>query len=267
MKRKLTVAVVCLLVGGVGIVGAEQHAESGGGSSEVVLSLGEQVSVSVSAQGTEVRSAVEDEAFEIALGENRTRAVNERVSELGERVGSLREDKREVERERENGNISEGRYRVKLARLEVKSGAVNESAGRVLDKVNETGLDSAAENGVNVESIRRLKQNASELAGPEVAEIARNIAGNAPERAGPPEGVGPASGNGEGEETEDRGAGPPEGVGPQNDEKVTDRPETEDDDADGDSNVSEEGGDGEAEGDEEATRRGGERGGRSRERF
>ncbi|MDY6779809.1 MAG: hypothetical protein SV760_04545, partial [Halobacteria archaeon] len=60
----------------------------------------------------------------------------------------------------------------------------------VLNKTNATGLDRAALNGVNVTAIRMLKQKASNLTGPQVAAIARSIAGPpAGVPAGPPQGV------------------------------------------------------------------------------
>jgi hypothetical protein len=217
MNKIAVVAVGVAVLLGVG-VGAAQDGNVAGDNAEanVSLSFGEEISVLVSAQQTEVRNTVENDAFDIAFERNGTQAVQERAEELKERLESIEETKKELERQREEGEISEGRYRAKMAKLNFEAESVNSSANVTLEKA--VGLERAGEQGVNVDRIRRLKQNASSMTGPEVAEIARGIAGRpgqAPERRGPPEDVG---GNG-------RDAGRPDDVPGPSDGNMTDSDE------------------------------------------
>jgi hypothetical protein len=189
MRRTVTILVCIGAVLALGTVGAQDDGveanRTGSG-----LALGEEISVIISAQGAGVRDTVERGAFEIEFERRGVAAVDERVRELEERLERVRERKEEIRSERDRGNISERRYRAKMTQLSLDSESVNRSADMVLEKA--TGLERAGEQGVNVENIRRLKANASNLTGREVSEIARGI-------AGPPEGVG------------DR-RGPPDGV-------------------------------------------------------
>jgi hypothetical protein len=192
MNKMAVVAVGVAVLLGVG-VGAAQDGNMAGDNAEanVSLSFGEEISVLVSAQQTEVRNTVENDAFDIAFERNGTQAVQERAEELEERLERVEGRKQELERQREEGEISEGRYRAKMAKLNFEAESVNSSANVTLEKA--VGLERAGEQGVNVDRIRRLKQNASGMTGPEVAEIARGIAGRpgqAPEPRGPPEDVG-----------------------------------------------------------------------------
>jgi hypothetical protein len=191
MNKIAVAAVGVVLLLSVGVVTAQEGNVTEDGEANVSLSFGEEISVLVSAQQTEVRNTVENEAFEIAFERDGAPAVEKRAQALGERLNGVEERKQELERAREEGNISEGRYRAKMAKLSFDAEAVNSSADAVLEKAE--GLERAGERGVNVENIRRLKQKASNMTGQEVARIARGIAGRAgmaPAGAGPPEDVG-----------------------------------------------------------------------------
>ncbi|MFP4175042.1 MAG: hypothetical protein ACLFSW_04610 [Halobacteriales archaeon] len=192
MNKIAVVAVGVAVLLGVGVATAQDGNVTGDNAeANVTLSFGEEISVLVSAQQTEVRNTVENDAFGIAFESNGTQAVGERAVALEDHLEQLEERKQELERQREAGEVSEGRYRAKMAKLSFEAEGVNSSANVTLEKAK--GLERAGEQGVNVEGIRRLKQNASNMTGPEVAEIARGIAGRpgeAPERAGPPEGFG-----------------------------------------------------------------------------
>jgi len=207
--NKISVAAVgIVLLLGVGVATAQEGNVTEDTESNVSLSFGEEISVLVSAQQSEVRNTVENGAFNISFEREGAPAIEERAQALEDRLKRVEERKQELEREREEGNISEGRYRAKMAKLNFDAEAVNRSADVTLEKAE--GLERAGERGVNVENIRRLKQNASNMTGQEVAEIARGIAGRAsmaPEGAGPPEGVGR---NTNGTTGPDRPRGPPE---------------------------------------------------------
>lgn len=192
MNKIAVVALGIAVLLGVGVAAAQEGNVTGDNAeANVSLSFGEEISILVSAQQTEVRNTVENDAFEIAFERNGTQAVEERTEALKNRLERVEERKQELERQRGQGEVSEGRYRAKMAKLNFEAESVNSSANVTLEKAE--GLERAGEQGVNVDQIRRLKQNASNMTGPEVAEIARGIAGRpgqAPESSGPPEDIG-----------------------------------------------------------------------------
>lgn len=185
MYKTAVVAVGVAVLLGAGVAAAQD-----GGEANATLSSGEEISVLVSAQQTEVRTTIENNAFEIAFERDGARAIENRAGALEDRLEDVEERKKELEREREEEEISEGRYRAKMAKLNFEAEAVSSSANLALEKAE--GLERAEERGINVERLRRLKRNASGMTGPEIAEIARGIGGSGErsENAEPPEGVG-----------------------------------------------------------------------------
>jgi len=112
-----------------------------------------------------------------------------------------------------------------MAKLSIEGESVNRSADHVLRR--------AEERGINVDNVTELKQNARNLTGPEVAEVARGIAGPPEERAVPPADVGPGVG---GERGPDGATGAPDnetgaetGAGDERDGETRDHDEEMDD--------------------------------------
>jgi len=191
------------------------------------LAPGAQLAAVVGVQRTEIGSEVESRAFGqrvAAANSDASRAtiVAGSLDDSRERLTELRDRLAELERDRENGTISEARYKARTAQLSARINAVEHH----LEQANETasGLPERVreEHGVNVSNIERLREEARNLSGPEVAAIAREVAGENPGRGmgGPPEDVvapgrsGDAPGRsdvGNGTETD---AGPGNGQGP-----------------------------------------------------
>ncbi len=181
----LVAVVVAILLGAAGVVAAQEpdgDVTAEEGEAEVELSFGEEISIAVAAQQNEVRNTVENEAFGIAFDRNPEEAVERRSEALRERLNRAEERRAELDERRERDEISERRYNANMAKLSVEGESVNRSADHVLRR--------AEERGVNVENITQLKENARDLTGPEVAEVARGIAGPPEDRAGPPAEVG-----------------------------------------------------------------------------
>ena len=158
-----------------GVVGT-QHAELEGDVSERAV-------------GLRVANAPDDDAA-AAVVESEIDGSETRLDELEARLATLNDA-------READEISEGRYRAEVARtvgeirsLERHLAATDRAAG-------ELPRSALEERDVDRESIRALQERASELDGPETADIARSVAG---EGVGGP--VGP-----------DRDPGPPSDAG------------------------------------------------------
>ena len=157
------------------------------------LGPGAQLAGVVAVQGTEVESEVDSRAFgqrvaAAATNDSKATVIATDVNDSRERIERLHERLAELERAHEAGNISEGRYRASAAQLTAEINAVdrrleqaNESASTLPERVREA-------NGINTSNIERLRTEARNLSGPEVAEIARGIAGDNAGR-----GMGPAA--------------------------------------------------------------------------
>ncbi|PSQ56389.1 hypothetical protein BRD18_08750 [Halobacteriales archaeon SW_7_71_33] len=180
------------------------------------VSPGQRLAGVVGVQGEEVGSEVSERRFAVrfeaaASNESRAAIVAEEVETLRDRLDRLRTQRDTLRAAVQNGSITPGEFRARTAVL-----AANISSTQRM--LNNSALAAASlpeerltENGLNVSRVERLRRNASELGGPEIAEIARDIAGPETGReAGPPEDRGPP----EGIPGNVSDAGPPEGVGP-----------------------------------------------------
>jgi hypothetical protein len=175
----LVVIVGTLVVPAAGVLAQEAGSEDG----DEEVAPGERLSGVVGVQAAEFEGEIERNAFRIGLeraDDNASKAsrIAEKLNESEQRLTELQERKAELEERRENGNISEGQYRARMARLATETETVRQQ----LDQSNATAAELPEEtleqNGVNATAIRTLSGNASELSGGEVSEIARSIAGD-----------------------------------------------------------------------------------------
>ncbi|WP_440988778.1 hypothetical protein [Haloarchaeobius baliensis] len=104
----------------------------------------------------------------------RTRLVEGRTTALEARLEALQEQRQRLQERRDE--MSRVAYRAQLASLTSRLAALGSA-------LNQTE-DAARETGVNTTQLDRIRQNASELTGPEIAEMARELGAG-----GPPEDV------------------------------------------------------------------------------
>ncbi|MFB6091984.1 MAG: hypothetical protein ABEK02_03115 [Haloquadratum sp.] len=156
--------------------------DSTNGSDGSPLAPGAKLAAVVAVQGTAIQSEVGARAFGqrvAAAATNRSKAavVATELNDSRERLETLRTRLSELRRAYEAGNVSEARYRVRMAQLNAEINALQ----RQLALVNETSASLPAPalraHGVNASEIDRLRTRARNLSGPEVAAIARGIAG------------------------------------------------------------------------------------------
>ncbi|PSQ58965.1 MAG: hypothetical protein BRD23_05535 [Halobacteriales archaeon SW_9_67_25] len=248
----LLVAVAAVPVVGMaatdGTVLADQHENStedgaetdAAGDANASVAPGERLSGVVGVQEAELDGEVEGRAFGIkvaqaATNESRADVVADQLRDVEQRLNETEQRRRELEKARENGSISEGKYRAEMAKLAAQTQTAKELTNRSENASEGMPAELLESKGINASAIQTLKDRAEQLTGPEVAEIARSIAGNAS-----PVGAGPSDrGPGDGGPPEDRGPGDgglPEDRGPgDGDEEDTDGEETPTpDDSDGD---------------------------------
>ncbi len=186
MKRT-TLLVAVLVVVGMIVVPATgalaQETETDDGNETAEMAPGERLGGVVGVQQAEFDGEIERNAFAIALDradDNATKAglIAEKLGQTETRLGELGERKADLQEKRENGTISEGQYRAQTAKMATEV----ETAKQQLNQSNATAAElpeeTLRENGVNATAIRTLMDDANELSGGEVAEIARSIAGD-----------------------------------------------------------------------------------------
>jgi len=116
--------------------------------------------------------------FNQSNASERARLVRDRAGSLERRLERLQRQNESVRERYENGSLPQPAYVAQQSRLSARIDALQTA-------INDTG-EAAVQAGVNDSRLERLRQNASELKGPEVAAIARGLGGGPPEDRGPP---------------------------------------------------------------------------------
>ncbi|MFB6308278.1 MAG: hypothetical protein ABEH35_03020 [Haloarculaceae archaeon] len=185
---------------------------------------GAQLAGVVSVQEAEIEGDVQQRTFGIKIAQAATanakaEVVGQQLGEIEQRLQNLSERKQELREARENGSMSEGEFRAKMARLHAETQTTKQLTNDTANVTEGLPEETLRENGINVTAIQTLKERASELSGPEVAKIARSIAGPnvgktaRPAQAGPPANVTDGE-RGPPENTTGGERGPPENQGP-----------------------------------------------------
>ena len=179
-------ALLAAPVVGMTVAGTSQAAqtdnETSGSNASDEVAPGERLSGVVGVQEAELEGEVDRRAFGIEVArtntdEARADVVADRLDRIEQRLTEIRERKAELDEARENGSMSEGEYRARVSEL----AAQGQTTKDLLDASNRTAGELPAEvleqRGIDASAIQTLKNSAAELTGPEVAEIARSIAG------------------------------------------------------------------------------------------
>ncbi|MXR21389.1 hypothetical protein [Halobacterium bonnevillei] len=170
-------------------------------------------------QGAEVEGEVEKRSFGLqvaAANSNASKAsvVARQSQTLEAQLTALQERKAELEAARENGTISESRFRGEMAGLAARVSTLQQLTNATAETARGLPAAALADRGVNASSLDRIRTSARNLSGPDVAAIARDIAGPPNVSVGPPaNGGGPPVGVPGGNNTT---TGPGAGVGPGN---------------------------------------------------
>jgi len=234
ISRVLTAFVVILLaavvtapIAGAVAVSADTPTETVTENASVV-EPGDRLQGVVGVQEAEVSGDIEERAFGLAFTEAETNdskaaVVESQVTSLEDRIERLENRTVEIRAARENGTIDESEYRARMAILATEAATARRLANETANATRRVPAEALAQRDVDPESVTSLGRRASNLSGPEVAGIARSIAGNGvgkrvagrnrPNVSGPLPGV-PGGGNGppgQGNETDRPGGGNAEG--------------------------------------------------------
>lgn len=230
MRRDAVLLSVALVLAAAAMVpiGTLAAAHDGQAGNETDVAPGERLSGVLDVGEAELDTEVDSRTFGIQIARASTQeaeaaVVGERLGDIEERLGALEERKDALQRARENGSMSEGAYRARIAELAARTTGLERLANEAARAAGEIPDDLLAERGIDASAIRTLETRAAALGGQDVADIARGIAGpsvgEAPGKAGPGD-------RGPGE------PGPGERPAMPDDDRRTDRNETEQADTD-----------------------------------
>jgi ferritin-like metal-binding protein YciE len=143
---------------------------------------GEQLSGVVGVQDAELEGEVQSRAYGSRIAnasgnDSRAAVVAEQLGDIEQHLTELEQRGQALDEARENGSMSEGQYRARIARLAAETQTVERLANQSNATVQDLPAKSLEAKGLNATAIKTLSERASELGGPEVAEIARSIAG------------------------------------------------------------------------------------------
>lgn len=183
MRRTSILVALMVVVGMVAIPAAGVVAQENGEQDADETSPGERLSGVVGVQQAEFDGEIERNAFTIALeraDDNATKAshIAEKLNETEARLSELDERKAQLDEQRANGEITEGKYRAQTAKMATEVETAKQQLNQSNATASELPEETLEENGVNVTAIETLTNNANELSGGKVAEIARSIAGD-----------------------------------------------------------------------------------------
>lgn len=183
MRRTASLIVALLVVvSAIAVAPATALAQDDTDDGGDEVAPGERLSGVLGVQEAEFEGEMDERTFGVkvagaASDDAKADVVGEQLDDVETRVDELEQRKAELAEQRENGEISEGEYQAKMSKVE----AERQTAQRLAERSNETAgelpADVLAEKGIDVDAIRTLRDRAANMTGPEVAEMARSIAG------------------------------------------------------------------------------------------
>lgn len=184
MTASRAVVLVALVVVGLALAPAgaalDGPTADGGDEEANETSMGAEVNAFMHSNTAGADDAVEAGMFaasyERADEDERAAVVSDRTSDLEAKLDALEAERAALE-ERE-GDLPPPAYDARMTRLAVEISALERALNDTETRAVESGVDPA--------EIRTIRGNAADLSGPEVAAVAKGIAGVEPPR-GPPE--------------------------------------------------------------------------------
>lgn len=176
----LAVGLVAMVPHGV-TTGQDDESNHAGESDETLP--GERLAGVVGVQGAELDGEVGSRAFGIAVAEAETDEARAGViaaqfDHNEQRLADVEARRAELREQRDAGEIDEGTYRARIAVTVAQAEATRQTTGQGADAAERLPEDLHEERGIDDAAVTNLQERASELTGPEVAEIAREIAGD-----------------------------------------------------------------------------------------
>lgn len=216
----VVVAVAALAVLAVPAMGVAPTTNGATQTENNATAPGEQLSGAINVQGAELDGELDQRAFGIRFSQapdnsSKAAVLADRLQTVDKRLTELEERKADLEARHDAGEITDGRFRAEMAKIATQIRLLSQATNQTEQATTAVPRAALEERGVNATAIQTLRNRASELSGPEVAAIARDIAGpNAGEIPGrgngPPRNETGAPGNSRGDGPPDNRSGPDE---------------------------------------------------------
>jgi len=214
----VVVAVAALAVLAVPAMGVASTADGPTQAENNATAPGEKLSGAINVQGAELDGEVDQRAFGIRFGQapdnsSKAAVLADRLQTVDERLTELEERKADLKARHDAGEITDGKFRAEMAKIATPIRLLSQATNQTQQAATAVPRAALEERGVNATAIQTLRDRASELSGPEVAAIARDIAGpNAGEIPGRGNGP-PRNETGAPDANNSRGGGPPDNRG------------------------------------------------------
>lgn len=180
----VALAVVAALLVTVPAVGMAVTDEDGQDEQAVnETAPGEQLSGVVGVGEAELQGEIDQRGFGIQISRaasdgERADRVAERLTDVENRLSNLEQRKSSLDQQRADNEISEGKYRAEIARLAAETETARGLANTSSQAAGQLPADVREQRNINVTAIQTLQDRANKLAGQDVAETARGIAGD-----------------------------------------------------------------------------------------
>ena len=179
----LVVALVAAMVVAPVAAATQEDTPTDTPAEDQAVQPGEQLSGVVGVQEAEIDGEVEERTFGVQVARadsnaSKARVVGEQADDVEARLAELEQRRAELREARDNGSISEGRYRAETAEVAARTATLGRLANDSEAVAEGLPEDVLAAQGVNVTAIRTLQDRAANLSGGEVAAVARSIAGD-----------------------------------------------------------------------------------------
>jgi len=203
VSRKVLILVVTLMMG-IALVGASPLVSAqevsgvetdDGEREETGISLGHKMSGVIAVSMTDFEGELERMEFEQEMAEadnesSQAGVVGDEVRESQEELAEIKEERSKVLEEFKAGEISQSEFATRMAVLEAEQENVVEKVDRAGSEADELPAEALESEGVDMGKVVELRENASEMSGPEVAALATSLGGaDQSEERGPPEWV------------------------------------------------------------------------------
>ena len=192
MNRSLSIALAAILV--VATVAVPVAAASVVSSATVQddpesnaetdsIKPGARFAAAVGVQHAELEGDVSTRAIDIRLANAETNAtkaslIADHLETSERRLADLEARLERLNESREAGELSEGRYRAEVAQTAAEMRTIERQTAIAASTAADLPADVRDERGIDIESIRTLRDRAADLGGPDTVSIARSIAGD-----------------------------------------------------------------------------------------
>ncbi|XVH31073.1 DUF7096 domain-containing protein [Haloferacaceae archaeon DSL9] len=183
-----------------GPIGAGALGPAADAADEGATTTGERFAGTVGIEAAELEGDLETRRFSVRLSAAsddaaKVEAIDDELDDAEARLDALEERRTSLREARESGDISEGKYRAEIARLNVELRAVERAVVAADRFANQLSGDLTAQGGLTAQETTAapanrattLRERASEIRDREVAEIAREMGGEAAETKPDPE--------------------------------------------------------------------------------